>query len=131
MNHLLEERSILIHSLKRNIFFEMSFAANIILHHVKIPVQCSDIHDFISFCSTLQTCLTWIYPVLTCRLLILKKKINCIEKIEWQTIWIQIKPNIFSGLIWVQTDCKGYQQMSLVGKEFKTVYIWMSWLLRG
>ena len=27
-----------------------------------------------------------------------------------QTVWIQIRPDILSGLIWVQTVCKGYQQ---------------------
>ena len=37
---------------------------------------------------------------------------------EWQTVWIQIRPGILSGLIWVQTVCKGDQQMALVGKEF-------------
>ena len=37
---------------------------------------------------------------------------------ECQTDWIQIKPDILSGLIWVQTVCKGYQQTTLVGKEF-------------
>ena len=31
-----------------------------------------------------------------------------------QTVWIQIRPNILSGLIWVQTVCKSYQQMTLV-----------------
>ena len=35
---------------------------------------------------------------------------------ECQTVWIQIRPNILSGLIWVQTACKGYQQKILVGK---------------
>ena len=30
-----------------------------------------------------------------------------------QTVWIQIRPDILSGLIWVQTVCKGYQQMTL------------------
>ena len=34
-----------------------------------------------------------------------------------QTVWIQIRPDILSGLIWVQTVCKGYQQTTLVGKE--------------
>ena len=29
---------------------------------------------------------------------------------ECQTIWIQIRPDFLSGLIWVQTVCKGYQQ---------------------
>ena len=40
-----------------------------------------------------------------------------------QTVWIQIRPDILSGLIWVQTVCKGYQQMTKVteaGKELNT-----------
>ena len=32
---------------------------------------------------------------------------------ECQTVWVQIKPDIWSGLIWVQTVCRGYQQMPL------------------
>ena len=35
---------------------------------------------------------------------------------ECQTVWIQIRPDILSGLIWVQTVCKSYQQTTLVGK---------------
>ena len=35
---------------------------------------------------------------------------------ECQTAWIQIRPNALSGLIWIQTVCKGYQQMKLVDK---------------
>ena len=33
---------------------------------------------------------------------------------ERQTVWIQIRSDILSGLIWVQTVRKGYQQMYLV-----------------
>ena len=36
---------------------------------------------------------------------------------ECQTAWIQIRSDILLGLIWVQTDSKGYQQMTLFGKE--------------
>ena len=36
---------------------------------------------------------------------------------ECQTVWIQIRPDILSGLIWVQTVCKSYQQTTLVGKD--------------
>ena len=36
---------------------------------------------------------------------------------QCQTVWIQIRPNISSGLIWVKTVCKGYQQTTLVCKE--------------
>ena len=42
-----------------------------------------------------------------------------------QTDWIQIRPHILSGLILVQTVCKGYQQSTLeksplVAKELNT-----------
>ena len=30
--------------------------------------------------------------------------------------------NILSGLIWVQTVCRGYQQMTLVGKEVINIH---------
>ena len=29
---------------------------------------------------------------------------------ECQTVWIQIRSDVLSGLIWIQTVCKGYQQ---------------------
>ena len=34
---------------------------------------------------------------------------------ECQTVWIQIRPNVLSGLIWVQSVCKSYQQTALGG----------------
>ena len=33
-----------------------------------------------------------------------------------QTVWIQIRPDILSGLIWVQTVCKIYLQTTPAGK---------------
>ena len=33
---------------------------------------------------------------------------------ECQTVWIQIRTDILSVLIWVQTVCKGYQQTTKV-----------------
>ena len=41
---------------------------------------------------------------------------------EVQTVWIQIRAHIQSVLIWLQTVCKGYQQMIkllLARKELK------------
>ena len=35
---------------------------------------------------------------------------------ECKTIWIQIRPDVSSGLIWIQTVCKVYQQTTLVDK---------------
>ena len=50
-----------------------------------------------------------------------KKMISRIPS-ECQTFWIQIRPNVMSGLIWVQTVCKNYQQTTLVDKEL-TLFI--------
>ena len=49
-------------------------------------------------------------------------KINFFEKFfqdyhQCQTVWIQIRPDIMSGLIWIQTICKGYHQMTQTGNE--------------
>ena len=44
------------------------------------------------------------------------------EHCQCQTDWVQIRPDILSGLIWVQTVCKGYQQIAKVTvskEEFK------------
>ena len=38
-----------------------------------------------------------------------------------QTVWIQIRPDILSGLVWVQTVCKGYQQMTKVAASWQKV----------
>ena len=47
------------------------------------------------------------------------RKILSGKQSERQTIWIRIRPDKMSDLVWVQTVCKGYQQMTQVGKEFK------------
>ena len=39
-----------------------------------------------------------------------------------KTGWIQIWPDIFSGLIWVQTVCKGDQQKAIAGKVLR---VWL------
>ena len=41
-----------------------------------------------------------------------------------KTVQIQIRPDISSGLFWIQTVCNGYQQTTLVNKELK--YSWFS-----
>ena len=55
-------------------------------------------------------------------------KINFVQKsfmippeCQFETIWIQIRPDILSDLIWVQTVCKGYQMKMLAIKEKKDV----------
>ena len=39
-----------------------------------------------------------------------------------QTVWSQVRLDILSGLICVQTVCEGCQQRTLAGKEFKLIY---------
>ena len=36
---------------------------------------------------------------------------------ECVTDWIQIRPDVLSGLVWVQSVCKSYQQKTPGGKE--------------
>ena len=42
---------------------------------------------------------------------------------ECQIIWIQIRPDILSGLIWIQTVCKGYQQTTKVATSWKELIV--------
>ena len=47
---------------------------------------------------------------------------NFFEKtIRVETVWIQVRHDILSGLIWIQTAYKGYQQTTLIGKELTFV----------
>ena len=39
-----------------------------------------------------------------------------------QTVWIQIRPDILSGLVWIKTVCKDHQQTTLAGKEFNSLH---------
>ena len=39
--------------------------------------------------------------------------------IECRTVWFQIRMDELSGLIWVQTVCKLYQQTTMAGKEWR------------
>ena len=39
--------------------------------------------------------------------------------LECQAVWIQIRPDILSGLIWIQNICKGYQQTTLSRQRVK------------
>ena len=38
-----------------------------------------------------------------------------------QTVWIQIRPDILSGLVWIQTVCKGYQQTTKIATGWWSV----------
>ena len=42
---------------------------------------------------------------------------------EGEKDWIQMMPNILLGLIWVQSVCKGYEQMTLVGNELTLAFM--------
>ena len=47
---------------------------------------------------------------------ILKKILSKILS-KCQTLWIKIRPDKMSGLIWIQTACNGYQQTTKEDKE--------------
>ena len=50
-----------------------------------------------------------------------KKKKNSGIPSEFQTVWIKIRTDVLSGLIWVQTVCKGYQQTTIVATSGESV----------
>ena len=50
---------------------------------------------------------------------------------ECQTVWILIRPDILSGLILVQTVCKGYQQTTLVGTELNSSLYFYSYFVQN
>ena len=51
---------------------------------------------------------------------------NTIRVTECQTFWIQIRPDFLMGLIWVQTVCKDYKQMTKVDSSGEIVNIYHS-----
>ena len=68
--------------------------------------------------SLLTHCMLGNFSCFCCRLLVFSKlsfqKILSGTLSECQTVWIQIRNDILLVLIWVQTVCKGYQQMTKV-----------------
>ena len=62
-----------------------------------------------------------------------KKKKNLLGiPSECQTIWIKIRPDVLSGLIWVQSVCKGYQQTTIVatsGERINQILV-LSWFMQ-
>ena len=87
-------------------------------HRTVKPVLCKPI--FISnLFSSLSTRLFWMF---LCPLRIFSKSFFFLKILsgiptDCQTDWIQFRPNILSGLIWLQTVCKGYEQTTIVSKE--------------
>ena len=95
--------------------------------HFKITHQISEYYFQASyeFKRNLTLCLLGNFSMLFCRLLFFQ--IQLFRKIlsgipsECQTVWIQIRPNLLLGLIWVQTVCESYQQTTPVGEELSPV----------
>ena len=76
----------------------------------------------LKMCLTL--CMLDTFSCLCCRLLIFFSKLTFSKKSlrtlsGCQMVWIQIRTNILSVLMWVQTVCKGYQQMSSVATSIE------------
>ena len=105
--------------------------------------QCPDSYQYVLAVQCIQGLVRNLGASLTvrlCFLLLLYKEIHILthsgksyaENFKWcfktlcllsnQTAWIQIRPDILLGLIWIQTVYKDYQQMtnsSLAGKELR------------
>ena len=62
------------------------------------------------------------FMLFSCLLIFLKKILSGIPS-ECETDWVQLRLDNSSGLIWVQTVCKGYEQTILVGNELIDCYI--------
>ena len=77
--------------------------------------------------------LLFLYTLLLCHILLFGCWIFSIAS-GCQVVWIQIRPNILSGLIWVQTVCNlGYQQTTKVPPSgqrvrYKTTFWLKPWL---
>ena len=112
------------------------FKKRIIKALISLSSVCADVQAGLCLCcsQTQKTGFLTSRPILTaywvifhvvCHLLIVFK-INFFRKFfqeyhECQTVWIQIRPDILSGLIWVQTVCIGYQKMT--HKELILIYL--------
>ena len=64
------------------------------------------------------------FKIIFCLLILIK--INFFKKISGlssgcQTVWIQIRPDKMSGLIWVQTVCKDQRTTVTADKEFRNL----------
>ena len=64
--------------------------------------------------------LLFLHTLLLCHILVFRCWIFSIPS-GCQTVWIQIRPDILLGLIWVQTVCKGYQQITKVAPSEQRV----------
>ena len=62
---------------------------------------------------TLSICMLGNFSSFCCHLLAFKKNRNTIRV----SVWIQIRTDILSVIIWVQTVCKGYQLKAATSKK--------------
>ena len=64
--------------------------------------------------------LLFLHSLIVCHILLFECWIFSIPS-RCQTVWIQIRPDVFSGLIWIHSVCKGYQQMTKVATSWQGV----------
>ena len=111
--------------LKRTVSMRRFFWA----HTTYLRIMKNNIQVTHSFLEVFNSLSPGKFFMLFCRLLvdfeiIFFRKIISGRPSECQTDWIQIRPDILSGLILVQTVCKSYQQTTLGDKEL-TVSVWL------
>ena len=84
---------------------------------------------FVSFCSKDFFLTSWLLSLFTYMFFVVCwfsskstfSKIKSGIPSEYQTVWTPIKPDVLSGLIWVQLFAS-YQQTTLVGKELTWIH---------
>ena len=79
--------------------------------HLTTCVQGNILHEFLSSADIFQNLPNQLF----------KKFFH--DPSECKTAWNRIRPDITSGLIWVQIDCKGYQQMAPAGIKRKWLFL--------
>ena len=80
-----------------------------ITHWLKLKNDAFAKNCFDQFLDFQLLLLLFLHTLLLCHILLFGCWIFSIPY-RCQTVWIQNRPDILSGLIWVQTVCMGYQQ---------------------
>ena len=78
------------------------------------------VYDTCSYCHDLTLCMLGNFAcfLVVCGLFL---KLTLSKKSECKTVWIQIRPDFLSGLIWVHTVCKGFQRTTKVATSRERV----------
>ena len=100
----------------------LAFQGKQIFHCQCLSSACHSCFIYVAFMLTgvqiFNSLHAWKFFMLFCHQLIFLKKISFPGiPLECQTVWIQIRTDIMSVLIWIQIVCKAYQQLAHASKQ--------------